>query len=118
MRSPFLIWLLIIGYCLLTPCCKQHGKVPYNLIPQDSMRKILMDVLIAEAAVPEKNMRPDSFKIQAQKYYLAVFAKYGISKERFFKSMKYYTRHPDLFERTLTPVIDSLNTLEGNTHRP
>src|SRR5690242_13929076 len=114
MRSTFFNWSLIISYCLLGICCRHDSKVPDNLIPQDSMRKVLTDVLIAEAAVPEKNVRPDSLKIQAQKYYLAIFARYHISKERFFESMKYYTRNPDIYDRILTPIIDSLNTLEGN----
>ena len=77
----------------------------------------MTDIFVADAAVYEKVIPADSLKTQAQKYYLMVLAKHHVSKELFVKSLKFYTRRPDIFDHILAPIIDSLNTMEGGTHK-
>jgi hypothetical protein len=78
------------------------------------MQPILLDVLTAEGYSAFHNSAPtDSNRQATAKYYSEIFAKYHVTKEEYTRSYKFYAQHPDLFEKTISPVIDSLNAMEA-----
>ena len=77
------------------------------------MQLIFTDALIAENYAQEHNVPTDTGAKIAAHLYSEIFAKYKITKQDYFKSYDYYTRHPELFERAMGPIIDSLNAMEA-----
>jgi hypothetical protein len=76
------------------------------------MQLVFTDVLIAENYALGHNVPIDSGKNIAAHLYAEIFAKYHITKQEYFRSYDFYTHHPDLFEKTMDPIIDSLNAME------
>jgi hypothetical protein len=80
---------IIIGV-LLSSC----GLRPYGVLSQDEMVDILLEIHVVDAAILVLDSR--SKQIEKQEYYNQVFAKYGLTKEQFDKSLEWYSSRPDV----------------------
>ncbi|MGZ5245043.1 MAG: DUF4296 domain-containing protein [Bacteroidia bacterium] len=109
-----LFTILFPAIMLLSSCGGNSGaNIPNDVIPEVKMREVLVDVLIAEANITDKGLMNAEMQPEMQKMYLQIFDKHKITKEEFFRSMEFYTSHPDILDRNFQPIIDSLSTLEA-----
>ena len=82
-----------------------------QMIPVDSMRLIIWDMMKADEWFARTIIK-DSNAIKTRediKMYEQVFKVYGISKDRFYKSYRYYESNPVVYKT----MIDSLDALAG-----
>jgi hypothetical protein len=89
-------WLFPIIIICLFAACKSPNKIPDDVIGINKMKLIVWDMMragaLAENNYPKIN---DTLKLKTTKLFQQVFAIYGISKDEFYKSYRYYEEHPD-----------------------
>jgi len=108
------IWFA--GIALLMPACiSSKDKIPSDIMPEKKMRQVFTDALIAEAYVMENTVQQDSQKRLANIYYNKIFDRYHITKDAYYRSYDYYSAHPEIFEKLMGPIIDSLTAMEART---
>lgn len=107
MRIFFLILLTILFFG-----CKKDDKIPKGIIPQNQMRRLMWDMMRADAYVSDFIMK-DSSKNQRQEsaiLYEEIFKIHSTTRDVFKKSLAYYQSRPDKFKT----ITDSLRVDEKN----
>ena len=107
--------LIVYSILVLMTACSNRTDVPGDIIPPDSMQKILKDVIMAEeyssVYINRDSLRRD--KLTANQDLLeAIFKIHHTSKEEFRKSLVFYESRPDLNKK----IFDSLAAF-ANRHR-
>lgn len=92
--------------------CNRDKTIPEGIISQNEMRKIMWDLMRADAYVADFIMK-DSTRMQNQKaesaiLYEQIFNMHSTTQEAFMKSRDFYERRPDL----LKVITDSLRSDE------
>ena len=105
------IFLFIILSVFVAGCIRDK-KIPKGILSQNEMRKIMWDLLRADAYVADFIMK-DSTRKQDQKtestiLYDQVFNMHSTTRETFIKSRDFYESRPDL----LKVITDSLRSDE------
>ena len=98
--------LLFISLIILTFGCIQDKKIPKDVLPQNEMRKVMWDLMRADAYVSTFIMK-DSTKDQMTEsaiLYEKIFDIHSTTRETFKKSLAFYESRPDLFKA----ISDSL----------
>ena len=87
---------------------------PENLIPQDQMVDIVVDLLIFDAILVEKQ-RSNSKDIDSTKYYLhnSIMEKYNITREGFESSFDYYANNLKVMDGIYADAITKLSKMQG-----
>ena len=107
----FLFIILIISNF----ACIRDNKVPKDVIPQNQMRKIMWDLMRADAYVTDFIVK-DSIrdkKAESAKLYEKIFEIHATTQETFKKSLAFYQSRPDLFK----VVSDSLRVDEKKSQQ-
>jgi hypothetical protein len=105
MRFPLFIILII-----LTFGCIQDKKIPREVLPQNEMRKIMWDLMRADAYVSAFIMKDSTKNQKAESaiLYEKIFDIHSTTRETFKKSLAFYESRPDLFKA----ISDSLRSDE------
>jgi hypothetical protein len=108
----FFLFIILI---ILSFGCIRNNKVPKDVIPQNQMRKIMWDLMRADAYVTDFIMK-DSIrdkKAESAKLYEKIFEIHATTQETFKKSLAIYQSRPDLFK----VVSDSLRVDEKKSQQ-
>ena len=103
-------FFLFISLIVLTFGCIQDKKIPKDVLPQNEMRKVMWDLMRADAYVSTFIMK-DSTKNQKTEsviLYEKIFDIHSTTQETFKKSLLFYQNRPDLFKA----ISDSLRSDE------
>jgi hypothetical protein len=107
--------LIFFALLLLLAACSNRTGIPENIIPPDSMKMIMKDVIMA-SEYSSSYLHKDSLKkdkVKANQDLLeAVFQIHHISRESFMESLHFYQSRPDLNKS----IFDSLSAY-ANRHR-
>src|SRR6187455_70089 len=109
-------FFLFICLIILTFGCIQDKKIPKDVLPQNEMRKIMWDLIRADAYVSAFVMK-DSTKDQKTEsaiLYEKIFDIHSTTRETFKKSLAFYQERPDLFKA----ISDSLRIDERKALEP
>ena len=90
--------------------CIHDNKIPNGIIPQDEMRKMMWDMMRADAYVADFVMKDSTLdkKNESIILYEKIFTIHATTKEAFQKSIAFYESRPDL----LKTITDSLRSDE------
>jgi len=101
MRFSLFISLIILNFG-----CIQDKKIPKDVLPQNEMRKIMWDMIRADAYVSTFIMKDSTRdqKTESAILYEKIFDIYSTTRETFKKSLAFYESRPDLFKA----ISDSL----------
>jgi Domain of unknown function (DUF4296) len=101
---------LFIILIILTFGCIQDKKIPKDILPQNEMRKIMWDLMRADAYVSTFIMKDSTKNQKAESVilYEKIFDIHSTTRENFKKSLAFYESRPDLFKA----ISDSLRTDE------
>ena len=108
----FFLFIILI---ILTFGCIQDKKIPKDVLPQNEMRKIMWDLMRADAYVSTFIMK-DSTKNQKTEsaiLYEKIFEIHATTQETFKKSLAFYQSRPDLFKA----ISDSLKVDEKRSQQ-
>jgi hypothetical protein len=98
-----------IGFILLLffVACSNRTGIPKDIIPPDTMRRIMKDIIIAgeysDQYVSKDSTRPDKKKAN-QELFEAIFKIHHTTREEVKKSLSFYESRPDLNKK----IFDSL----------
>ena len=109
-------FFLFIIPVILTVGCIRDKKIPKDVLPQNEMRKIMWDLIRADAYVSAFVMK-DSTKDQKTEsaiLYEKIFDIHSTTRETFKKSLAFYQNRPDLFK----VISDSLRINERKALEP
>ena len=103
-------FFLFINLTILTVGCIQDKKIPKDVLPQNEMRKIMWDLIRADAYVAAFIMKDSTKNQKAEStiLYEKIFDIHSTTQEIFKKSLAFYQNRPDLFKA----VSDSLRSDE------
>jgi len=106
--------LFIILVILLFGCIKDN-KIPKDVIPQNQMRKIMWDLMRADAYVSDFVMKDSTCdkKAESASLYEKIFDIHSTTRETFKKSLAFYQSRPDLFKA----ISDSLRIDEKKSQQ-
>ena len=110
MRFFLFIILIISNFA-----CIRDNKVPKDVIPQNQMRKIMWDLMRADAYVTDFIMKDSTLnrKAESAKLYEKIFEIHSTTGENFKKSLAFYQSRPDLFKA----ISDSLRVDEKRSQQ-
>ncbi|MCK9421766.1 MAG: DUF4296 domain-containing protein [Bacteroidales bacterium] len=119
MNVSFRFLIVILG-CLLLFSCGEPRVIKEidpifpsdSLIPREKMIRLLVDIHIVEAALVAKRNDGVASNDLAIQYYQAVFKKYGISRNRYDKNLKFYRQDPEEFGKMYEEVVRELTNLQ------
>src|SRR4030095_1503210 len=103
----FFLFIILI---ILTFGCIQDKKIPKDILSQNEMRKIMWDLMRADAYVSTFIMKDSTKNQKAESaiLYEEIFDIHSTTQETFKKSLAFYESRPDLFKA----ISDSLRTDE------
>ena len=111
MKCPRVIFLL-----LFLAACSNRSGVPNDIIPPDSMQKIMKDIIEAEQYsaqfISKDSTKRDKVKAN-QELMEVIFQVHHITREEFKNSLSFYESRPDLNKK----IFDSL-VADANRRRP
>ena len=95
--------------------CIKGNKIPKDVIPQNQMRKIMWDLMRADAYVTDFVMKDSTRnqKDESTKLYERIFDIHATTRETFKKSLVFYQSRPDLFKA----ISDSLRVDEQRSQQ-
>jgi len=110
MRFFLFIILIISNFA-----CIRDNKIPKDVIPQNQMRKIMWDLMRADAYVTDFVMKDSTRdkKAESAKLYEKIFYIHSATQETFKRSLAFYQSRPDLFK----VISDSLRIDEKKSQQ-
>ncbi|QNL49887.1 DUF4296 domain-containing protein [Olivibacter sp. SDN3] len=102
---------LLIGFIalILLAACNKDRK-PADIVSQKEMVSLLSDFHLAEGYI--YSLPQDSSRLLANKYYQAVFDKYGVDSASFHKSLIYYSQDPQTLNGIYAQVEQHLQQMQ------
>jgi hypothetical protein len=82
---------------------------PKDLLPIDSFTTVLRDLLVLEAHIQGKYVQLHHYSDIMIESADSLFADYGMTADRFERSLMYYGQQQDLLDSMYTQIIDTLN---------
>ena len=109
--------------CLMVSCGEKKDipssevEMPSDsLISPEKMVLILGDVHQVEAALLLDQSPAKEIKANGDLYYLGVFRKFHISRQRYDENLRYYRQNPLKMSKMYDKVISDIETKEKNVH--
>lgn len=110
------LYTALIGCTLAaTGCSPEGGSVttpPEGILSQDSFARIYAEAQLIEAADKLGMFREDDPSIRLAAAYAELFARTGVSEERYRESFTWWFSHPEALTEVLAQSTDYLNDLE------
>ena len=110
----FLFFILTIFFS----ACVRNNKIPKGIIAQNEMRKLMWDLMRADAYIADFVMKDSSRdqKAESAVLYEQIFTIHSTTADVFKRSLAYYQSRPDL----LKVITDSLRSDEkkAQEYRP
>lgn len=113
-KLPFAFFL----YLVLFAGCYERNAEPMDIdealvIPPDKMELVMTDLFLVEGAISLLKNEGDEADNLSKKYFMTVLDNYGVTREQFEESLKYYTYHIEELDKIFEEVIVNLSKLES-----
>lgn len=105
-RLPIYLAFVFSGLLL---SCSGGDELPEGILPDTTMRNLIIEFNLAETASEQSLFDPDVPDFKAELYYEAALKKQGISRETFIRSLNYYSDKPERLNRLLEDAITELS---------
>ena len=104
---------LLLSALVIVLGCSGDGKKPDNLLPKETMVRVLADMQIAEAKVKNLHLPLDSTRKLYALYELSIFEKYNVSSQEYLDSYKYYLENYNEMQAINNALLDTLNSRQN-----
>lgn len=98
--------LLLVSILLSLSSCKKDLPTK-DLIEKEQFIEILADIHLGEAMRSSRH-RIDKKNLRSSEMYESVLRKHGVSKETLEKTIRYYSRHPKVYDEIYQKVLNRL----------
>jgi len=103
----------LMGLILFFFGCSNNNPVPKDIIPEDSLIRIIVDMHLADAILIEPSVQQKQMVINKSKFYNAVLNKHAVTKDKFQESLNYYSDNLEKFDSIYERVIEELTVIQG-----
>ncbi len=91
--------LLILSLAALLLAACNKNRIPDEVMQPDVMVEFLSEAYLIESFYAiESNFQYQEVSPQIQASYDSLLNRYGVTEEKFARSVEYYTQHPELFD--------------------
>ncbi len=111
-RPYYILYIFIFTLVLSWQSCQNRPK---NVLNQDEMVSLLTDLHKLEGSLVVKSYSSSDPKVD-EKYYNALFMKYGITKADFDSSLVWYVHNPKKFTKIYGRVVENLTQFEKDVN--
>ncbi len=103
--------LFAITFFVLAACSQKRINIPDDVIPPDKFVKLTVDMHITDAVFMSKRYYDHQLlKNDINKsFYDALYKKYNISREDYVRSIKFYSAHPEMYDKMYDNVLSKIN---------
>lgn len=110
-----------ILFLFFVAACSNRTDIPKDIIPPDSMRLIMKDIIIAgeysDQYVSKDSSRPDKKKAN-QELFDAIFKIHHTTREEVKKSLSFYESRPDLNKKIFDSLASEANRRRVELYQP
>lgn len=110
MRRVLIIVLLVIT---VLSACKNKEDVPEDILDKSLLKKVLIDVHLADASFFTVDPRNTDSSFTPENVYYSIFKNHQITRKQFEESVKYYSRQPEVLAGIYEDVIHELSRMEA-----
>ena len=106
------LWLIVLCFSVVsfTSCKEKKQELrPTFVIAKDTMVQILAEVHLLESSIGIRIFEEKKIVYTRNIVKSKIYKKYGVSKERFFKSYNYYTKNSESIDSIYTDVISEIS---------
>jgi DNA-binding Lrp family transcriptional regulator len=110
----FLAVSILVLFLGCTHKINENKPVPDDLIPKEQMVDIFVDLKIMDAILASKQRKKEQDQ-QLTKLYLhnSIMEKYGITRDRFERSVEYYQRDLKVLDEIYEEAITKLSKMKS-----
>jgi competence protein ComGC len=110
--------IILILSVLLLACTAPKIEMPTGILSEKVCASILKEIHLEEAAFElNKSKGVINAKNSLATSYQSIYKKHNIDDSTFSKSLEYYAKHPEIFEKIYSTVLEQL-TNERSTLNP
>jgi hypothetical protein len=106
---------------LFMAACSERTEIPSDILPPDSVRGILKDMIIAEhyseQYISKDSLVPDKKKAR-QQLLDAIFKLHHTTREEFKKSLSFYESRPDMNKIIFDSLAVEANRRKTELYQP
>jgi hypothetical protein len=106
-RSRSLYLIILVGMVFFS-CSKKPVDIPETVLSREEMVSVLVDIHLAQALVGI-NQFNDSLHYNLNDYLSSVFQMHHLTREKYARSLEFYTDHPELLDEMYADVINELS---------
>ncbi|OQX80362.1 MAG: hypothetical protein B6D61_02030 [Bacteroidetes bacterium 4484_249] len=113
---PIGLFIFLLSGC--TQKIQDKAIPPENLIPREKMVDIIVDMELFDAVISsQQKKRINAKEIDNNKYFLhnSILNKYGITRDQFEKSFRYYQIDLDVIDEIFADAITKLSKMKSET---
>lgn len=89
--------------------CNRDSKVPSGILPESTMKSILIDINIVDASYNVSATSPQAPKFKAELFYEQVMKDHHTTREEFNKSMAYYAQNTKKLQKIYEDALIELS---------
>ena len=96
--------------CFISACSEpKQEPIPVGIIAQDTMVQMLTEIHLLESSLSIRIADESSLKNTRNAIKSKIYLNFGVSKEQFYKSYKYYAEKPVLIDSIYINVISEIS---------
>lgn len=96
----------LLMLCVIVAGCSHEAKPPSNVMPETQMVDFLEQAYLLEGFYAvETGYQYDTLHPAMLASYDSLLASYSITRDDFERSVNWYSRHPDIYERVHDSVL-------------
>ena len=115
MKKNNFLFLLIVA-TFISVFISSCDSRPRGVLTSKKMEKLMVEIHVLEGSLRASGNAYDRGET-SQKYYQALFYKFGITEAEFDSSLVWYTKHPKKFEKIYLNVVASVDTLGADVRK-
>ncbi len=97
-------------FCFISACSEpKQEPIPLGIIAQDTMVQMLAEIHLLESSLSVRIADESSLKNTRNAIKSKIYLNFGVSKEQFYKSYKYYAEKPVLIDSIYINVISEIS---------
>jgi hypothetical protein len=108
MKTILAYLLVMCSLCTFTACKKKSTAMPEDTIDEATMLNILLEFHQAEAIAGKKGGLAVQREMLRKDLQEEILGQYGLDKETFYQSYKYYMEHPVVLDSIYSNIIQIL----------
>lgn len=108
---------VVLAALIFTSCSSGKLEVPEGILPDSTMRKIIVEMHIADAAASISNTSPVLPQFRPEMFYETTLEKYGTDREQFLASIKFYSQNSKELSRIFEEALEEVSKQQAEENR-